>query len=215
MDILIALIKYLAATLAPTEILIVVVIVGLASFFAVRFALQRKNAIMAFFSKDEDQNLKQINEKLGALVTKDELRAVQEKLEMILGHELGENTKSVSQLKEKFVEIATLRQEINDREFQHVLEQIEENRELFLSQYEKSAQQHALILSSTTKLQDTQAKTLSQVEKIDEYVRAAVPEFRGYHRELGSDIKMLSRDIALIERSLQLNINNQSAIKLR
>ena len=215
MDIILALIQYLLATLAPTEILVVIALLGLASFFAVKFALKRKNAIMSFFAKDEDEALKRINEKLASSLTREEFRAAMAQFELVVKHELEENTKTVDVLKDKFVEIATIRQDINDREFQRVIEQIDENREIFLAQYEKSAQQHALILSSTTKIHDAQSKTLSQVEKIDEYVRAAVPEFRGYHRELGSDLKMLGRDLALIERSFQMNINNSSAIKLR
>jgi hypothetical protein len=217
MDIILALIQYLLATLAPTEILVVIALLGLASFFAVKFALKRKNAIMSFFAKDEDEDetLKRINEKLAMALTREEFKAAMAQFELVVKHELEENTKTIDVFKEKFVEIATIRQDINDREFQRVIEQIDESREIFLAQYEKSAQQHALILSSTTKLHDAQSKTLSQVEKIDEYVRAAVPEFRGYHRDLGSDLKMLGRDLALIERSFQMNINSNSAIKLR
>jgi hypothetical protein len=54
-----------------------------------------------------------------------------------------------------------------------------------------------------------------QIEKIDEFVKASIPEFRGYHRDLGAELNNLSRDIALVERSLQMQINTANAVKLR
>ena len=58
-------------------------------------------------------------------------------------------------------------------------------------------------------------KINTQVEKIDEYARTAVPEFKLAHKELSKDISDLSRDIALVERSIQSQINNVNAVKLR
>ena len=54
-----------------------------------------------------------------------------------------------------------------------------------------------------------------QLEKIDEYVRSSVPEFRQAHRDLSKDLSTLSKDIALVERSIQAQINNVSGVKLR
>lgn len=56
---------------------------------------------------------------------------------------------------------------------------------------------------------------MSQLEKTDEFVKAFVPEFRSYHKELGKDMTELSKDIALMERSVQTQINNTNALKLR
>lgn len=57
-------------------------------------------------------------------------------------------------------------------------------------------------------------RAISQIEKADEFTRTTVPEFRSYHKEISKDISDLSRDIALVERSLQNQINT-SAVKLR
>jgi hypothetical protein len=58
-------------------------------------------------------------------------------------------------------------------------------------------------------------RMISQVEKLDEFAKAVVPEFRSHSKDLSKDISGLSRDIALVERSIQNQINTPSSIKLR
>jgi hypothetical protein len=62
--------------------------------------------------------------------------------------------------------------------------------------------------------QDIMQRVSSQLEKVDEFARAAVPEFRSYHKELSKEVGELNRDIALVERSIQTQINT-SSVKLR
>lgn len=54
-----------------------------------------------------------------------------------------------------------------------------------------------------------------QLEKLDEFVRHATPEFRSYHKELSKEITDLSRDLALIERTLQSATGQSNPIRLR
>jgi hypothetical protein len=56
---------------------------------------------------------------------------------------------------------------------------------------------------------------MSQLEKIDEFTRASIPEFRGYHKELVRQVSDLSRDVALVERSIQTQVNTLNTVKLR
>lgn len=58
-------------------------------------------------------------------------------------------------------------------------------------------------------------RAISQIEKTDEFMRTTVPEFRSYHKEISNDVSDLSRDVALVERSLQNQINNSQQITLR
>lgn len=62
--------------------------------------------------------------------------------------------------------------------------------------------------------QDVIHRVSSQLEKVDEFARAAIPEFRTYHKELSKEVGELNRDIALVERSIQTQINS-SSVKLR
>jgi hypothetical protein len=66
-----------------------------------------------------------------------------------------------------------------------------------------------------TRIHGILVRAISQIEKADEFTRTTVPEFRSYHKELSKDLSDLSRDIALVERSIQNQINTSQAIKLR
>lgn len=54
-----------------------------------------------------------------------------------------------------------------------------------------------------------------QVDKMDEFSRNNAIEFRACHKELGKEINEISRDIALVERTIQSQVQNTNAIKLR
>jgi hypothetical protein len=59
-------------------------------------------------------------------------------------------------------------------------------------------------------------RVLSQVEKVDEFARTAIPEFRSYHKELSKEVSQLSREVGIMDRVLQAHINtNSDGITLR
>lgn len=196
MEIILALLKYFTAALSPVQFLVVLATIAGVSFLVVRWALKRRKAIMSIL-KPEDENLKLINDKLDHSIPREEFAAAVSKLELTIRHEVSAVTENVKALRHQFVEITALRAEIADKEFADLKDQQE------------------ILLSTLKQTNDSQTRIHVQVDHIDEYLKAAVPEFRGYHRELGSDIKMLSRDIALIERSISLVSNNSTAVKLR
>jgi predicted nucleic acid-binding Zn-ribbon protein len=65
------------------------------------------------------------------------------------------------------------------------------------------------------KINDAITRLISQVDKIDDFTKTSVPEFRSYHKEISKDLSDIGRDIALVERTLQNQINNTNAVKLR
>lgn len=203
MEIILALFKYLTASLTPLQFLAVMAAIVGVAFFAVKWALKRKKALTTLF-RGEDENLKAINEKLDTVVTHEQLESAITKLELIMRHELSENRTTVNTLTQKFVEISQIRHEIVDKEFSEVK-----------SLLEAGVEQRTIILSTIKEAKSNQDRLLDQVAHIDEFMKAAVPEFRAYHRELAGDMKMLGRDLALIERSIQLSINTGNAVKLR
>lgn len=73
---------------------------------------------------------------------------------------------------------------------------------------------HENVKQLIQRTQDMMQRVSSQLEKVDEFARAAIPEFRSYHKELSKEVSELNRDIALVERSIQTQINT-SSVKLR
>ena len=64
--------------------------------------------------------------------------------------------------------------------------------------------------------QEVMHRILSQVEKVDEFARTAIPEFRSYHKELSKEVGQLSREVGILDRVLQAHINtNSDGITLR
>lgn len=203
MEIILALLKYLTATLTPMEFLVLTALIGLVSFIAAKWAMKNKGTLLKLLGKDGGE-LKDIQDKLETLATKDDIVKSLDRLELIVRHEISENDKSIEHLTQKFVEISALRHEIMDKEFEELKEAI------------ATFQAHGSHMLAEININSVaQARLLAQIENIDSSFKAGVIEFRGYHRELGQDLKMLSRDLALIERSFDLKINNGSAVKLR
>lgn len=215
MEIILELLKYLTTSLTPVEFLAVMVMIGFGAFFVAGFAQKKRRALMALFGKGEDEAIKAISRKLDSVVTRDELQQHLAKFELIIRHELSVNSQSLDSFKEKYVEISSIRNEIVDKEFERVLQEIFESRQLFTAKALEAAEQREIILTTTSRIQDAQHRVISEVEKVDEYLRAAIPEFRAYHREIDNDVKLLSRDLALIERSIQMSLNTGAGVKLR
>lgn len=210
MDLILAIFNYLTTSFTPVEFLVVIALLGVSTFLLVNFALKRKNSIKALFGKGDD-DLKNISKQLESVVTHEELS----RLTLVLTHEFESLRQDTNSFKEKFIEISSMRQAIVEKEMRQILTEIAESRKFFTEQHDESVEQQALILSSSNRLAEEQSRILGKVGQLDEYLKAAIPEFRTYHRDLDDDIKLLGRDLAVIERSLQLSLNSSSGVKLR
>lgn len=211
MDLILELFRYLTTSFTPVEFLVVIALLGTSAFFLVNFALKRRKAIKALFGKGEDEDLKLINKQLEGVVTREDL----DRFKMIIQHEFESLKQDTAAFKEKFIEISAIRQAIVEKELQQIILEVAENRKFLGEQIDETTAQSALILSTSNKLMEEQAKVLGRVSGLDEYLKAAIPEFRTYHRDLDDDIKLLGRDLAVIERSLTLSLNSNSGVKLR
>lgn len=197
MELTLAILKYLTGALSPVEFLVVLALVATFAFLAIQWALKRKKSLMSIF-KPENESLKMLHKRIDGIATKQQVDAAIARLELITRHQLEENSTAIKSLTKSFVEVSELRAEIVDNEFAAL------------------KQQQAILLSTLQDNSTDQTRIAIQVDNLDEFMKAAIPEFRAYHRELGSDVKLLGRDLALIERSISLAINTgTAAVKLR
>jgi hypothetical protein len=75
---------------------------------------------------------------------------------------------------------------------------------------------YASVRENILRGQEVMHRVLSQVEKVDEFARTAIPEFRSYHKELSKEVSQLSREVGIMDRVLQAHINtNSDGITLR
>lgn len=69
----------------------------------------------------------------------------------------------------------------------------------------------SILQQSLEAIRNTQA----QIEKLDDYIRDQVPQFRADNKEFAKELNDLSRDLALIERSIQTQVSTIHAVTLR
>ncbi len=164
--------------------------------------IQNRRAINALIGNENDDIIK-IQETIVTLATKEDIEKLKEQLQNIQ-NKLNEDSHLITDVKKEVSSLSSLLH----RELQDILEKMnDEGADL--------RDQHQSIKEILSKVNESISKTISQLDKIDEFTRASIPEFRSYHKEISKDLSDLSRDIALVERSLQNQINNTNAVKLR
>lgn len=224
MDTILQLLSELASAFSPTEFVTVLAVIGLITFGGIVFFIKnvrKKSGLWSFLNAPEEEmvEIKDVLDAVGNLAKNSE-----KKYEEILGIH-----------KEILINVLAARDEHRDRASVVVeyLEQIK-NLEGSLSEAKEELTRHIDELRRQFTIHDLHDQQLyeslkttlmnslqiitrinTQVEKIDEYAKTAVPEFKQAHKELSKDISNLSRDIALVERSLQSQINNVTAVKLK
>ena len=220
MDLVLTLIKSLASTLSPTEFLVVLCLVIVTVFTSVKFILKNVRRTKAegltvmFGGAADAENLKELQQRLDGIMTVEEFEKA---IQLLMQNQIKSNEivqQELHALQARLEAIAD-----SGREVQLALRDVRED---VLDAKQSSEETQSTLTASTVLLKTEIAKALehtqrvlSQVEKIDEFCKAAVPEFRSYHKDLSKGLSDLSRDVALVERSVQTQLNTGSAVKLR
>jgi chromosome segregation ATPase len=223
MDIFFTLLQELAKALSPSQFVLVLCTIAAACWTIVYFIvknLRNKSGIWAFLGANEEPvDLKDLKTAIDALSSENaahhtarsaEINSILAALERE-GKAADERTESLMTVLEELKEVhdylddvkADLTRQIDELKHQFTMHDLHE---------QQIYESHKITLNNTL---DMINKVHNQVEKIDEYVRNAVPEFKQSHRDLTKDLSNLSRDVALIERSIQTQISSVNAVKLR
>lgn len=218
MDIIFNLLKQLASALSPTEFLLVLGVIAITSFTIVKFVLSHvkksNDGLMSLFSggAEEDQThniiLTKLELALTAQVTATDriIKAVED-----LRNDSEKNTEAIKLQITDFLLLKKDLEKLNE----NVTKELDEFNHTFKMHDLHDQQVNESIRDHISRLQESISKLSTQVERVDDFSRNAVPEFRSYHKELSKEINDLSRDIALVERSIQTQINTVNAVKLR
>ena len=218
MELLLGLLKQLAATLTPSEILMVLFLIAGAVFLVVKFILKNakgSGGLHGIFSGDRDAKLDEMSKKLSDTVSKTELQAAENRIISVLEQMRREAETRDSDMYEHVQTLSIMKVELENS-----FEQINKHMDAIQHQIKmhdlRDEAQFATIKESVARGQELMNKILSQIEKVDEFVRTTVPEFRSYHKELTKEVHTLSRDISVMDRVLQAQINiSKEGITLR
>lgn len=223
MDIIVNLLSALSKALTPSQFVMILLLVAVISWVVIVYVLKNlknKMGIWAFIGANEEPiELKDLKDSIDLLnkQTKDDTvtRGVEHaELLSAIQKESEHSDNRVDNLTELITELQEIRTYLDDVKL-NITEQIDSVKSSLALSDQKNAQQFDSQKSSMISLLDMINRMHNQVDKIDEYVRAAIPEFKQAHRDLTRDLSALSRDVALVERSIQTQISSVNAVKLR
>jgi hypothetical protein len=228
MDFIFGLLEKLATSLSPTMFLAVIALLVMSVFMTIKMMTKnigkKKNSILALVTgqasaqADPDHNA-DIKDKLDTLFTtvntltphgESELHleqilfAISEIKTVLLandGHFEKHLIEILAMKKDLEAHNKSINDELSDIKHQMKMHELQNHQEAEIAK-ELQQRMHGILV-----------RMISQVEKIDEFLRNTVPEFRSYSKDLTKDISDLSKDIALVERTIQTQIN--SNVKLR
>jgi hypothetical protein len=224
MDTILELLSGLASAFSPTEFITVLGVIGLLSLGAIIFFIKnvrKKSGLWSFLNAPEEEmvEIKDVLSAVGALAATsekkyDEILAAHKEVLINVLAVRDEHRDRASVVIGYLEQIKNLEGLLADAK-EELTRHIDELRRQFTIHDLHDQQLYESLKSTLTNSLQVISRINTQVEKIDEYARTAVPEFKLAHKELSKDVNNLSRDIALVERSLQSQINNVTAVKLR
>lgn len=224
METILQLLTSLASSFSPMQFLMVLGVIGLISISVILFVIQnmrQKSGLWSFLSAPEEEEI-EISEVLNAVNRLaeesqrryDEVLTVHKEILMNVLAARAEETDRGSTILGYLQQIKSLEGSLSVAK-EELTKHIDELRRQFNIHDLHDQQLYESLKTTLMSSLHVINKINAQVEKIDEYARTAVPEFKLAHKELSKDISDLSRDIALVERSIQSQINNVNAVKLR
>ena len=226
MDLILNIFKHLSTYVSPTELLIIICAIAAVTFFITRFAIGlmgKKGAFGGLMGGDDEAIKKEkmhqlLNEKLSQLLGKDEFNSViskmqEEMLDTI--HQLNrEQTSKLAEIFAKVELISSLKRDVEST-VNLIQEDIRAIRHQMQMHDMADEKNFVAVKDGLQRAQESLNRVIIQVEKIDEFARAMVPEFRGHHKDLNSALAEISKDIALVERSIQTQLTTANAVTLR
>jgi chromosome segregation ATPase len=217
MEFLFNILKHLSQTLTTLEFLFALATMLGISFMVVRFFLKMggKNSIVKNFLKNDNEDaLNDIIARLDRIVThENHQQAIAKILEAIEELKVQSDEHDVS-MRTQMTDILLLKKDVESlsESINKELNELRHELKMYDSQHHQMSDGMKEILQ---RLHGLMQRVISQIDKIDEFTRAAIPEFRSYHKELSKEVSDLNRDIALVERTINTQINTTNAINLR
>jgi DNA repair exonuclease SbcCD ATPase subunit len=217
MEMLFHILKEIYAVLSPAEIFfIITLLLGMLPFIFKLIAkiISNRKAIASLMGQNDSELSDGLVQKIDNITSRDEHKVSIDRILSALAEIKTQLDQNEASINKSATDLELVKSEIEnvDKNLREELVDIKHQLKLQDTQKDQSIDNMREYLQ---RLYDTLQKITSQLDKIDEFTKSAVPEFRSYHKELYKEIGDLSRDIALVERTIQNQINSSSSIKLR
>lgn len=207
MDVLFELLKQLAESMSLGTFLLVLVIICLSSIIVGTFIARnstKKTGFWAIFRSDEKRDSVELSELKSAVSRLQEL--------LIKLAEVERDDKQT--IKDQLSQALLIKNDI-EAVRDAILKEIENTKYIIKLKDEHGALVQDNISNFLQKLSDQLSKVSSQIDKVDEIARELGTEFRADNKDLSKELSELSKDVAVIERTIQTQISTIVGVKLR
>lgn len=218
MDYIFDMLKDLASALTPGQFLVILFIIVVVSGLGIAFFIKNyknPNGLFAFLKQEDsplDNNIAEIKEKIEFLSTK--MDNIVREVKELVGDAFVEQRIVDNSIKNEIARTIELKEEIQEM-YNRLNNSLEDVKTVIRLQdsHEQQTAEHIknLLQQSLDAIRSTQA----HLNKLDDYIRDQVPQFRADNKEFAKDLNDLSRDLALIERSIQTQVSTIQAVTLR
>jgi len=220
MEFIVNSLKQLATNISTSDIIVLIALVGILIFYVVKYVIKYRDFISGIFKANGDkiihEKLVEINSQFDDVATSDDVKRLMD----TLGEErlnilriINQTSEEINRIKITLLELNTIKETL-EREQESLGKNIDQVKSSLSSHEHTTEHNYSMLLAQLNKNHDAVVQAVSRIEKIDEFIKSAVPEFRTYHRELNNEVRDLNRDVALI--GLQTSMNSgANPIKLR
>lgn len=208
----------LASSLTAGQFLMILLIIALVSGAIILFFIKHSRSPSGMFAflqsgrAQSEQEMTEIKLQLIALTAK--IDSMVQEVKDLISSAFETQKERDQNIKQELSKTLAIKEEIHElytklnaslEDMKHVMK-TQDTHEQQSSENIRNLLQHGLEAIRATHV---------QIGKIDDYIRDQVPQFRADNKEFAKELNDLSRDLALIERSIQTQINTVRAVTLR
>lgn len=218
MELITQIVQEIYSALSPGEltVLITLLLSSVPLIFKIIWKIVSNRRAMSILTGENgpDTQFSQLTDKIGDIITKEDYDNSVSNILRVLTEIKNQLAENEDLLRDQDTNIEIIKKDLEDTSHE-IKEEISEIKSRLRMQDTHSEQLVSSIKDSLQRIHDNLIRLTSQIDKIDEFAKAAIPEFRSYHKELAKEIGDVSKDLALIERTIDTQINNIKSIKLR
>ncbi len=205
MDVIVELVKQFGQALSnPTTLLMVLALIFGGTYFLIR-AFIRSRSVRSFLMrwfKPDDAATSELTQ------MRTQFKELTDKFILVIANLEEASEDNSDDMKNQLAQAVLILQRDIAKMRTEGTSNADEMRALF-NRHEQSVdithQTHKELLNHVL---DVTTRLKVEVEKFDEYVRSVIPDFKADNKEINRGITELSKDIALIERTIQTQINS-------
>ena len=225
MDLILNLLKQLSASLSPTQFLMVLVLIVVSIFLTIKFLAGKQRTaggvlgMLSGYGETQlieqgvqDKRIEDISAKLelGLDSMHQNFTSITTALDDIKVH-IREN----EQLYRKQMSDLLIVKRDLDKFAVHVTAELTDIKHGMRMKDVQDAVSFENLKNLFAKSNELLVQANNELQKLDDFMKSVIPEFRHDHKDISKEISDLSRDIALVERTIQNQMSSIQNISLR